>query len=369
METDPLTSTPTRSLVLSLVPEYVNEPTIRRDLMVFGEIRGVDLERVRDGYVTVHLNDIRQATQVLNEVQKQYVQHQRRVREHLVSYASPPLPPLPAAGLIGGNAVWAHFTIPISEDNSNQHTGYTRFGIQNYCQPIYGIEGSIKDGREPLSLPKHNRLKNTLITKGGCSSSKHGMGRDEYGRRFIIREEEGIVYASDPRTTLMIRNIPNKHSKEQLLNMLDNHCICFNEQIITSDQPPSSYDFFYLPISPVNNTNMGYAFVNMTSPHGAMRLYNAFQHMKWHVSNSKKICQVEYAATFQVSFTQYFVIIPYKTQILRQILDNFKGLDALKAHFKDLSFRNKTKENMPLVFDPPRDGQRHAQGTPIMDVN
>jgi len=44
-----------------------------------------------------------------------------------------------------------------------------------------------------------------------------------------------------------------------------------------------------------NKCNVGYGFVNMTSPEAAVRLYKAFHKQPWEVYNSRKICQVTYA--------------------------------------------------------------------------
>ncbi|GKB72830.1 protein JINGUBANG [Tanacetum coccineum] len=64
-----------------------------------------------------------------------------------------------------------------------------------------------------------------------------------------------------------------------------------------------------------NKCNVGYGFVNMTSPEATRRLYKAFHHQNW------------------------------------------EELDALKDHFKNSKFPRETKEYMPVTFTPPRDGQ------------
>ncbi len=51
------------------------------------------------------------------------------------------------------------------------------------------------------------------------------------------------------KTTLMIRNIPNKYTKNMLLNEI---------KLGFSDL----FDFFYLQIDPNTLCNMGYAFIN-----------------------------------------------------------------------------------------------------------
>lgn len=54
----------------------------------------------------------------------------------------------------------------------------------------------------------------------------------------------------DRRTTLMIKNIPNKYTQKMLLSTMD-------------EQFKGAYDFFYLPIDFKNKCNVGYAFINM----------------------------------------------------------------------------------------------------------
>ncbi|CAM0884231.1 unnamed protein product [Alopecurus aequalis] len=143
----------------------------------------------------------------------------------------------------------------------------------------------------------------------------------------------------DTRTTVMIRNIPNKYSQKLLLHMLDNHCIEYNKKIEAGEQegefegqPFSSYDFLYLPIDFNNKCNVGYGFVNLTSPEAALRLYKAFHKQPWEVYNSRKICQVTYARV--------------------------QGLEALKEHFKNSKFPCDSDEYLPVVFSPPRDGRQ-----------
>uniref|UniRef100_A0A0E0N6H8 RRM domain-containing protein n=1 Tax=Oryza rufipogon TaxID=4529 RepID=A0A0E0N6H8_ORYRU len=133
-------------------------------------------------------------------------------------------------------------------------------------------------------------------------------------------------------------------SQKLLLNMLDNHCILSNQQIEAScedeAQPFSSYDFLYLPIDFNNKCNVGYGFVNLTSPEAAVRLYKAFHKQPWEVFNSRKICQVTYARV--------------------------QGLDALKEHFKNSKFPCDSDEYLPVVFSPPRDGKLLTEPVPLV---
>nr|CAB3475166.1 unnamed protein product [Digitaria exilis] len=171
--------------------------------------------------------------------------------------------------------------------------------------------------------------------------------------RFLFKEpevtgDEAAAAAAaapeiDTRTTVMIRNIPNKYSQKLLLHMLDNHCIQSNERIVEQGdegQPFSSYDFVYLPIDFNNKCNVGYGFVNLTSPEAAVRLYKAFHKQPWEVYNSRKICQVTYARV--------------------------QGLEALKEHFKNSKFPCDSDEYLPVAFTPPRDGKQQTEPVPIV---
>ncbi|KAA8533239.1 hypothetical protein F0562_033228 [Nyssa sinensis] len=512
----PPSTTPSRTLLLSSVPTDVSESTVRRELEVFGDVRAVQMERMRDGIVTVHFYDLRHAQEALLEIREQHMQQQSRLRKHFdalltknsayeVNNLVVPLPP-PARGLIAGRAVWAQFMIPAMNgvpDGHNQGTlvifnldpdvsagslkeifeafgpvkelretplkrqqrfvefydvkdaakalkemngkeihgkhaviefsrpgGHSRrfskathntinsfHSTANYstknsrCPPpppplphkisghhsptsvpprgshtqnqfstkklgfskgnvngSGGVNGAVQTSMASLSLsggigngieetnsraPKKNLKKNRNSTSKlqppqltNSSSKPPWKGRQakNFDPRFLINEDAIMeTNCRDSRTTVMIKNIPNKYSQKLLLNMLDNHCIHCNEQIADGDdQPLSSYDFVYLPIDFINKCNVGYGFVNMTSPQATWRLYKAFHLRNWEVFNSRKICEVTYA--------------------------RLQGVEALKEHFKNSKFPCEAEEYMPVVFSPPRDGQLLTEPMPIVGL-
>ncbi|KAK9934523.1 hypothetical protein M0R45_021663 [Rubus argutus] len=207
-----------------------------------------------------------------------------------------------------------------------------------------------------VSLKKQNNQNQAMVTsprqlqqqppppqpQPRSNRGRKGKQPKKYDTRFLIKEDVMIESTSDTRTTLMIKNIPNKYSQKLLLSMLDNHCIHCNEQILRDGdevQPLSSYDFVYLPIDFNNKCNVGYGFVNMTSPEATWRLYKAFHHQNWEVFNSRKICEVTYARV--------------------------QGLEALKEHFKNSKFPSEMDHYLPVVFSPPRDGKLLTDPLPI----
>lgn len=80
----------------------------------------------------------------------------------------------------------------------------------------------------------------------------------------------------------MIRNIPNKYSKELLLEEIDLEFA-------------GKYDFFYLPMDFQNNCNLGYAFVNFESLFEIKAFFEAFNLRRWTRFNSDKVCEIKYA--------------------------------------------------------------------------
>jgi hypothetical protein len=90
-----------------------------------------------------------------------------------------------------------------------------------------------------------------------------------------------IAQGSDTRTTVMIKNIPNKYTQKMLLERLD-------------EGHAGRYDFLYLPIDLKNNCNVGYAFINLTDPMYVLPLFEDLNGRTWERFHSEKICELTY---------------------------------------------------------------------------
>ncbi|KAJ6798309.1 protein MEI2-like 4 isoform X1 [Iris pallida] len=130
-----------------------------------------------------------------------------------------------------------------------------------------------------------------------------------------------IVRGEDSRTTLMIKNIPNKYTSKMLLATID-------------EQHKGTYDFVYLPIDFKNKCNVGYAFINMIDPQHIIPFYQAFNGKKWEKFNSEKVASLAYA--------------------------RIQGKAALIAHFQNSSLMNEDKRCRPVIFhsDGPNAGDQ-----------
>lgn len=89
-----------------------------------------------------------------------------------------------------------------------------------------------------------------------------------------------IYSGLDVRTTIMLRNLPNRLSHVDLYEHLAAAC-------------PGEFDFLYVRIDFSNGCNVGYGFVNMISPQSVIGFVESFRGFRW--PGSEKIAEVSYA--------------------------------------------------------------------------
>ncbi|KAF5786128.1 putative mei2/Mei2-like RNA recognition, nucleotide-binding alpha-beta plait domain superfamily [Helianthus annuus] len=129
-------------------------------------------------------------------------------------------------------------------------------------------------------------------------------------------------------TSLMIKNIPNKYTRELLILTLDNHCK--NENNNTENEFISAYDHVYLPIDFKSRVNAGFAFVNFTNAKAAVKFKEAFHGKRWAFSDSPKVAEISRA--------------------------KIQGIKAIINHCQMMDFKCGSDEDLPVIFKPARDG-------------
>ncbi|KAJ1459430.1 RNA recognition motif 2-domain-containing protein [Pelagophyceae sp. CCMP2097] len=107
------------------------------------------------------------------------------------------------------------------------------------------------------------------------------MGLNEASTAFEL-DLDRISTGSDQRTTLMVRNIPNKYTQVAVLEEID---ALFQ----------NCYDCFYLPIDFKNKCNVGYAFINLVDFRDIPRFFQEFDGRRWSCYRSAKVCAITYA--------------------------------------------------------------------------
>lgn len=194
-----------------------------------------------------------------------------------------------------------------SHPHQHQHGGASGGGVGS------GGSGPQRGAR---SYPLHHHGGYRPSEDMGANSSTHKSStshrQQSNGTQFALdpdRAREG----GDPRTTIMIRNIPNKYTQRMLLDEIDNYFV-------------GTYDFFYLPIDFKNKCNVGYAFMNFFDARKVADFYERYSGQRWSKFNSEKVCQVSYA--------------------------RIQGRDGLISHFQNSSLLFEEQNYRPLLFSP-----------------
>ncbi|KAF8638043.1 hypothetical protein AX16_010675 [Volvariella volvacea WC 439] len=123
----------------------------------------------------------------------------------------------------------------------------------------------------------------------------------------IGRIEDG----QDTRTTVMIKNIPNKMSDKDLITFINK---------VT----PRRIDFIYLRMDFQNGCNVGYAFVNFIQVQDLLTFAKAKLGEKWNMFSSEKVLQMSYA--------------------------NYQGKEALVEKFKNSCIMDEREAWRPKIF-------------------
>ena len=116
-----------------------------------------------------------------------------------------------------------------------------------------------------------------LITKNQNQTKKQNQKEEKN-----IIDIQNIILQKDKRTTIMIKNIPNKYTISTFLEEIN---IDFKNK----------YDIFYLPIDYTNKCNLGFAFINFVDSFHIIEFYDNYRGKKWKKFNSDKICELLYA--------------------------------------------------------------------------
>ncbi|GMM38600.1 hypothetical protein DASC09_059390 [Saccharomycopsis crataegensis] len=123
----------------------------------------------------------------------------------------------------------------------------------------------------------------------------------------LVRIHKGL----DTRTTIMIRNIPNKINQKSLKCFID----CTNE---------FTYEFLYLRIDFSSNCNVGYAFISFTKPEHIIDFAKFRVGRKWNFFGSEKYCDISYA--------------------------NIQGLECLIEKFRNSNVMAQPQEYRPKIY-------------------
>jgi hypothetical protein len=202
------------------------------------------------------------------------------------------------------------------------------------AQGSFALGSSVDGDEAELGVPPFpagSCLKRDLGSCNTVSTAASDLAPREYCHKNVPRyhdlEEEarnsGANIEPKIMTTLMIRNVPNRYTQNDLLAELDELGL------------DGTFDFLYMPVDKASKASVGYAFVNFVAPSWASRC----------------------AAVLQgYIFTRYG-----KNRQAMVSVAHLQGLEANLAHYEKTSMRStKFKQHRPLIFSgsnvlpPPR---------------
>lgn len=185
------------------------------------------------------------------------------------------------------------------------------------------ISGFIR--RERSSSEGSQRLA-ALRGVSGPSADVLESDRGGSGKPLFDLDLDRVRRCEDLRTTLMVKNIPNKYDQDMLL-------------LAVNRAHAGLYDFFYLPIDFKNKCNVGYAFINFIDPQSICAFFDEFNNKKWERFNSEKVCQITYA--------------------------RIQGKNSMVEHFKNSSLMFEDPKCRPLLFFSEGDLAGTAEPFPV----
>ncbi|KAL2164061.1 hypothetical protein VTH06DRAFT_3275 [Thermothelomyces fergusii] len=130
----------------------------------------------------------------------------------------------------------------------------------------------------PRSIQPYARLDSRRHGAMRANRSHYLNNAGHHNHVDVNRIRDGV----DVRTTIMLRNIPNKVDQVMLKRIID-------------ESSWGKYDFMYLRIDFANDCNVGYAFINFVDPLDIIDFVNARGNQRWNCFKSDKVAEISYA--------------------------------------------------------------------------
>ncbi|KRH92299.1 meiosis protein mei2 [Pseudoloma neurophilia] len=195
---------------------------------------------------------------------------------------------------------YSYNAIPLVSNHLKEYTSnvifeHTEYSIQP-TENILTIKRDSKMNQEKnvssknvLSESKSNHktiLSENVSSKNVSSEnllSKNVLSESKSNHKNLLSESKSESKSENERTTVMLKNIPNKYNCDMLLDMINEYFW-------------GQYDFIYLRMDFFNNCNVGYAFINFLSNKNVIDFYNIVNKREWKLFTSNKIAEVTYAS-------------------------------------------------------------------------
>ncbi|KAL8338353.1 hypothetical protein RB598_006967 [Gaeumannomyces tritici] len=142
-------------------------------------------------------------------------------------------------------------------------------------QTVVSSQQDLMSPRQMHGLARHDGRRQNAMR---VNRSSYYNAAGHHNHVDVNRIRDGI----DVRTTIMLRNIPNKVDQAMLKRIVD-------------ESSWGKYDFMYLRIDFANDCNVGYAFINFVDPLDIIDFVNARGNQRWNCFKSDKVAEISYA--------------------------------------------------------------------------
>jgi len=223
------------------------------------------------------------------------------------------------------------------DPNTGQQQQVQRPPTQYIRMPSNDVNASsLSSGSASPRHRKNPSARNSNTTNASVGSGSSG-GNNSGGTHSNSEAENNNLALSidnvragrDRRTSLMVRNIPNKYTQQMLLS-----------EFAAADHGPTKMDFFYLPIDFKNKCNRGYAFVNFVDYRDIPAFVDDYGDRGWRRFNSDKVCDITYA--------------------------RIQGKAAMLKRFENSALMEKDDEYRPKVFVSHGERKGQVESMPVM---
>lgn len=160
------------------------------------------------------------------------------------------------------------------ETEDDDLTAVPSFSPMSSCEGVSSF-GSVSD------VSNFGGLLDTRTPKAQphiCSEASEVAALDE------CSESQSFTVPVEDRTTVMLRNIPNNFSRHMLVDLVE------------SEGFAGQYDYIHLPADFKSRANLGYAFVNLTSPTAAQHFMKTFIGFSNWPTSSRNVCTVSWSS-------------------------------------------------------------------------
>ncbi|KAK4548448.1 hypothetical protein LTR36_009358 [Oleoguttula mirabilis] len=184
--------------------------------------------------------------------------------------------------------------------------------------PIIGTPHRDRFNSAPMPQTPAHIMNGVHVQARNNSWNGVHYSHDASPRRSPIPSPQAVVRwkienGQDVRTTVMLRNIPNRMNCWELKEILDHTSM-------------GDYDFSYLRIDFEKGTNVGYAFVNFADPMTIMPFVDHYEGRRWQPSN-KRLVELSYATV--------------------------QGFDCLVEKFRNSAIMSEYKDYRPKLWYTP----------------